>query len=116
MYTSNGQVSSTDSTATFPTTPTTTKVIGTNMQPQGDQTTLFTYYPFNTTTGTVAAAPIAAPGTNVTTLRTIVGITTSLMALPTRTKTSATASATPIESQSVIGQVDPSNPGQGTQC
>jgi prepilin-type N-terminal cleavage/methylation domain-containing protein len=115
-YLPTGTVSSTDSTATFSRTPSSTKVIGTNMQPQGDQTTLFTYYPFNTSTGTVDSSPMTAPGTNVTTLRTIVGINTSLASLPSRTKTSATASSTPIETQSVIGQVDPSNPGQGTQC
>lgn len=115
-YTFSGQASSTDSTLVYPTTPTTTKVIGTNMQPQGDGTTLFTYYPFDTTTGTVGADPIAAPGTNAVALRTVVAITTNLMSLPSRTKTSATDSAAPIEAQSVIGQVDPSNPGQGTQC
>jgi prepilin-type N-terminal cleavage/methylation domain-containing protein len=111
-----GTASSTDSTFTFSATPTTTKVIGTNMQPQGDGTTLFTYFPFDTTTGTVGANPIAAPGTNAIALRTVVAITTNLVSLPSRTKTSATDSAAPIETQSVIGQVDPSNPGQGTQC
>jgi prepilin-type N-terminal cleavage/methylation domain-containing protein len=114
IYTSNGQAS--DLTLTYPAVPTSTRVIGVNMQPQGDQTTLFAYYPFDTTTGTVAANPVTAPGTNATALRSIVAVTTSLMALPSRTKTSSTTSAAPIEAQSVIGQVDPSNPGQGTQC
>jgi prepilin-type N-terminal cleavage/methylation domain-containing protein len=114
IYNNSGQKSATDSTLLYPTTPTTTRVIGLNMMPS-DGTTLFRYYPFNSTTG-VIGSEVTAPGTDPAALKPIVAIATNLRALPERTKNTATASSAPIEAQSVVGQVDPSNPGQGTQC
>lgn len=114
-FASSGSVSSTDATLVYPTTPTTTKLIGANMMPKGG-TTLFSYFPYDTRNGTMAANPITAPGTTAATLRTIIGITTNLVALPSRTTTSSSTQNAVVEAQSVVGQVDASNPGQGTQC
>jgi prepilin-type N-terminal cleavage/methylation domain-containing protein len=112
-YVGNGQA--TDETITYPSTPTSTRLIGLNMVPK-DGTNLFFYYPFSSASGTISASYTPAPITNTNTLKSIVAITTSMVALPERTKGTTDLSATTVEAQSVVGSVDPSNPGQGTQC
>jgi prepilin-type N-terminal cleavage/methylation domain-containing protein len=110
-----GTVAANDSTLVYPSTPTTTKVIGTNMAP-ADGATLFKYYAFNATSGTIAGTDTPSPILDANTRRSIVAIQTSLLALPEHTTGSSDPAQTAVEAQSVVGQVDPSNPGQGTQC
>jgi prepilin-type N-terminal cleavage/methylation domain-containing protein len=115
IFASNGTVSVTDQTLLFPSSPTETRVIGTNMSPQ-DGTTLFKYYPYDATAGAISNTAATPPVTNPTTLRSIVAIATSLLAQPEHTTGTSEVGSTSVEAQSVVGQVDPSNPGQGTQC
>lgn len=110
-----GTLQSDGLTVVYPSSPTSTLILGTNMMP-ADGSTLFSYYPFNTSTGTISTSALTAPITNANTLKSIVAITTSLLALPERTKGTSDPASTSVEDQSVVGSVDPSNPGQGTQC
>lgn len=114
-FNSTGTVSTTDSTLVFPSTPTSTKVIGTNLAPR-DGSTLFTYYPFNTTTGQISQTAATAPITDANVRRSIVAVKTELLGLADKTNSSPNPVTTAVEAQSIVGQVDPSNPGQGTQC
>jgi prepilin-type N-terminal cleavage/methylation domain-containing protein len=112
----NGNGHATDGTVTYPTTPTSTVLIGSKMMPT-DGATMFTYYPFSSATGMISGSFITGmPITAVNTLKSIVAVNTNLLALPSNTVGSSDPRSTSVESQSVVGQVDPSNPGQGTQC
>lgn len=111
----NGVLQSDGVTVLFPSSPSATRLIGSNMAP-ADGATLFSYYPFDSSVGTISATAATAPVTNANILKSIVAITTNLMALPERVTGTSDPGSTAIEAQSVVGQVDPSNPGQGTQC
>jgi prepilin-type N-terminal cleavage/methylation domain-containing protein len=107
-------VPTTDSSGnvTFPSSPTQTKVIGTDMVPAGG--TLFTYNAFDTVNAGVSATPIATPLTT-TDMQTVVAVSVSLVAQPERTKVSDER-ATTLTTQAVVGSADATNPNRGPKC
>ena len=97
------------SPVSYPSSPTSTKQIGAQMQP-ADGATLFTYYGFNTATGGLADAPLSPVDVNQ-----VVAVDFSLMALPERTKTADPRSMS-VSGQAVAGSADPADPNEGPKC
>jgi prepilin-type N-terminal cleavage/methylation domain-containing protein len=99
-------------TLVFPSSPTSTKLIGTNVTPSNGA--LFTYAPFDLVNGGVSDTPYTAPVATAN-MQMIVAVTTSLVALPERTKI-ADGRETTITTQSVVGSADAANPNKGPKC
>jgi prepilin-type N-terminal cleavage/methylation domain-containing protein len=102
----------TDGTVTYPTTATQTKLIGTNVTPLDGK--LFTYASFDLVNGGVSNTALATPVSS-SERQTIVSVTTSLVALPERTKASDGRETT-ISTQAVVGSADAANPNKGPKC
>jgi prepilin-type N-terminal cleavage/methylation domain-containing protein len=102
-------------TGTYAASPSTTILLGANMRP-ADGTNLFTYYAFDQATGTIASAPLGNTVTGDDNLVSIVAVGIKLLTLPEHTKSSSDLRSTEIDTQAILGSVDPSNTSQVTQC
>jgi prepilin-type N-terminal cleavage/methylation domain-containing protein len=96
----------------FPSSPSQTKVIGTDMVPAGG--TLFTYNAFDAANGGVNATALGTPLSNAD-AQTVVAVSVSLVAQPERTKVTDERSTT-LNTQAVVGSADATNPNRGPKC
>jgi prepilin-type N-terminal cleavage/methylation domain-containing protein len=102
------------SDSTYPSVPTTTRVIGTDMIPTSG-TTLFKYYGFADAGSGGGLSDAQLTGSPIDTSQ-VVGVGYDLTALPERTKNSADKTRAQVSGLGTAGSVDPSLPDQGAQC